>query len=50
MAEGGTPSAATSGGGGGTPATTAELLAKGKAKERELLKQLREFFDQKGAC
>lgn len=49
MAEGGTPSASTAGGGGTPGVSTAELLARGKAKERELMKSLREFFEQKCA-
>lgn len=38
-----------SGGGSGALSPSPELLAKGKAKERELIKGLRDFFEQKGA-
>lgn len=37
-----------SGGASGALSPSPELLAKGRAKERELIKGLRDFFEQKG--
>lgn len=49
MAESSAGGAALSGAASGAMSLSPELLAKGKAKERELIKGLRDFFDQKGA-